>query len=101
MADRLTAAQAADIARAKDPSFAVETILAGVRKAAEQGKYEYTTREYGFGDGACYTNEESYPALCKAILKELRALGYKAHVGVECRQFVDLWLSVEWGKGNG
>lgn len=98
MAERLTAAEAVDLARAKDPAFAVETILAGVRKAAEQGKYEYITRQYGFGDGSCYCNEDKYPALCQSILKELRALGYNAYVGSQCSQFVDLWLCVEWGK---
>lgn len=97
MNQRLTAADAAQLAQAKDPAFAVDTILAGVKKAAEEGKYEYTTREYGFGDGSCYCNEDKYPPLCKAILKELRALGYactsRAHEG----QFVDMWLSVKWG----
>ena len=103
MAERITAAQAADLARANS-AFAVDAILAGVRKAAEQGKYEYITREYGFGGGSCYYSEDKYPALCKAILEELRALGYKAYVGRElgykaqCSQFVDLWLCVEWGK---
>ena len=51
MKDRITAEQARDIARAKDPSFAVEAILAGIKEAAEKGKYEYTTRAYGFGGG--------------------------------------------------
>jgi hypothetical protein len=95
--ERLTAAMAENITRSKDPTFAVETILKGIRTAAENGKREYITRDYGFGDGSCYTAEDNYPALCKAILKELRDLGFKADVGSSCGQFVDVWLHVRWG----
>ncbi len=97
MSERITAAEAKGLAQAKDPAFAVETILAGVRKAAEDGKYEYITREYGFGTST-YRNECDYPKLCISILKELRALGYVCEVHAEERQFVDLWLSVKWGE---
>ena len=92
----MTAKQVQDIARSKDPAFAVDAILAGVAKAAEQGRYEYTTRDYGFGTST-YCNERDYPPLCVAILKELRSLGYTCVVRSEERQFVDLWLSVSWG----
>lgn len=80
MADRLTAEKARDLARAKDPSFAVNEILEGIEAAAREGKYEYVTRKYGFGDGACYGNEDKWPALCQAIIKELRLLGFSASV---------------------
>lgn len=94
---RMTADKARDIARAKDPAFAVETILAGIAKAAEAGKYEYTIRDYGFGTST-YCNECDYPELCKAILKELRALGYRCSVQAVERQFVDLWLEIRWDE---
>lgn len=93
---KLSAKNAQDIARAKDPSFAVDTILAGIAKEAEAGKYEYTTRAYGFGDGSCYCSEDKYPPLCSAIIKELRALGYSCAVRADERQFVDMWLEVKW-----
>lgn len=93
---RMTADQARDIARAKDPSFAVDTILAGIAKVAEQGKYEYITRSYGFGDGSCYCNEDKWPRLCKAIVTELRSLGYDCLVRCDEGQFVDMWLEVTW-----
>ncbi len=96
--ERLTAAMAENITRSKDPAFAVDTILKGIRAAAVNGKREYITREYGFGDGSCYTAEDNYPALCKAILTELRDLGYKADIGSSCGQFVDVWLYVRWGE---
>jgi hypothetical protein len=96
---RLSAKAARDIARAKDPAFAVDTILAGIAKAAEEGKYVYTTRDYGFGTST-YCNECDYPKLCIAILKELRGLGYSCAVHAKESQFVDLWLRVEWSKDN-
>lgn len=94
---KITAEKARDIARAKDPAFAVDAILAGVTRAAEAGKYEYTTRDYGFGTST-YCNEKDYPELCRAILKELRALGYRCNVNAVDRQFVDLWLEVRWDE---
>ena len=97
MSERLTAAQAANLSQAKDPAFAVDTILAGVAKAANEGKYEYTTRDYGFGSST-YCSEDKYPPLCRAVLQELRSLGYVCEVHAQERQFVDLWLSVKWGE---
>ena len=94
---RMTADVARDISRAKDPAFAVDTILAGIAKASEVGKYEYTTRDYGFG-ASTYCNEDKYPELCKVILKELRALGYRCNVQAVERQFVDLWLEIRWDE---
>lgn len=93
---RLSATEARDLARAKDPAFALDTILAAIAKEAEDGKYEYTTRSYGFGEKT-YCNEKDYPPLCKAILKELRELGYVCACHAQERQFVDMWLTVKWG----
>ena len=95
--NKMTALKARDIARAKDPAFAVDAILSGVSKAAEAGKYEYTIRDYGFGT-SCYRNEKDYPERCKAILKELRGLGYRCTVQAVERQFVDMWLEVRWDE---
>lgn len=95
---RLTAKEAASMAKAKDPSFAVDAILKGILKAASDGKYSYTTREYGFGSGECYGNEDAWPALNRAIVKELRGLGYSCDLRVYEGQFVDLWLEVKWGE---
>ncbi|MBD1554667.1 hypothetical protein [Pseudomonas typographi] len=94
---RLSAEKARDMARAKDPAFAVDTILAGIAIAAKGGKYEFDTREYGFGDGSCYSNQDKWPELCKAIIRELNALGYKCQVRCDEGQFVDMWLEVTWG----
>lgn len=99
MTTRLTAGQARDKARAKDPSAAVEVILEAVSEAAENGKYEITTRSFGFGDGSYYTSEAKWPAFGKAVIKELTALGYQCQIRSREAQFVDMWLEVSW-KGE-
>lgn len=95
-AKRMTAKDAIALSKAHDPAFAVESILASVEKAAKAGKYEIQVRQYGFGDGSCYCNEDKFPPLCQAILKDLRALGYTCSVEAKEMQFVDMWLSVRW-----
>lgn len=96
---RMTAEKARDIARAKDPAFAVDTILTDIAKAAEQGKYVYKTRAYGFGDGSFYTSDKGkWPELGKAIIKELAALGYRCDMQWMEGQFVDMWLEVRWDE---
>lgn len=97
-AQHITAAEAAALARSKSPDGALDLILAEVRKQAEAGKTSLKTYSCGFGDGALYTDESKYPELQREVLKRLRALGYRAEVRVEERQFVDLWLHVSWGE---
>lgn len=98
---RFTAQQARNMAQAQDPAFAVDTILKGIAKAAGEGRYAYTTRDYGFGTKT-YCNEKDYPELCKAILKELRALDFDCKVLAEEREFVvDTWLVVTWALKQG
>lgn len=92
----LTAEKARDLARAQDPSFAVEKILIGVSAAAKHGEYLYITREYGFGEGVVYRREEEWPALNQAIVKKLRELGYKVRQWSKESQFVDVWLEISW-----
>lgn len=96
MKKRLTAEQARNLAQAHDPAFAVDAILEGIKAAAKEGKYEYITRSFGFGDSACYAGEDKWPPLCQAIVKELRGLGYSVRGRAQENQFVDLWLEVKW-----
>lgn len=95
---RLTADEAEKISRSKDPAYAVESILDGVRKAAELGQRMHRTRDFGFGDAGVHTSEKDWPALNQDIVKDLRSLGFKADVQVEYRQFADIWLEVSWGS---
>ena len=53
--NRMTADRARDLARAKDPLFAVDSILVGVEAAARTANMS-TRREHGFGDGASYSS---------------------------------------------
>lgn len=93
---KLTAEEARKISMEHDPTIAMNAILSGIEETARTGSTVYVTREYGFGDGSCYTTEERYPTLCKAILKELRDLGYVATVKSKTSQFVDIYLEVKW-----
>lgn len=93
---KLTAEEARKISMEHDPTNAVYAILSGIEEAARTGATVYVTREYGFGDGSCYTTEDRYPTLCKAILKQLRDLGYVAIVKSKTNQFVDIYLEIEW-----
>lgn len=93
---RLTADQARAIAQMNNPAAAVDSILAGIEEAAGKGGHIFITRQFGFGDGSYYTSEKNYPELGKAILRELRALGYSCDVRCSEGQFVDLWLEVKW-----
>lgn len=94
---RLTAQQAVELSQAKDPAYAVETILRQIRTAAQAGAYSIKTGAFGFGGHEVHCSEENWPALNQSIVKELRELGYRAEVRVEYRQFADIWLQVNWG----
>src|SRR5690554_5658541 len=96
---RITADQARDKAKAKDPSAAVAEILDAVANAAEEGKYEIQVRQHGFGSGSYYSTEEKWPEFGKAVIKELKGLGYQCRVRCYEGQFVDMWLEVSW-KGD-
>lgn len=95
---RLTADKAFGIVASKDPSKAVDTILEAVKAAAEKGLYSIRVREYGFGSNVCYAAERDWPKINKAIVKELRDLGFQCYSGSEARQFIDLWLYVSWSR---
>lgn len=96
----LTAEEAEKISRSKDPAHAVETILAGVRKAAEAGNRSYRTYEFGFGGSEVHTSEKNWPALNQRIVADLRKLGYRVDVHADYKQFADIYLMVEWGPAS-
>ena len=92
---RITAQKARELSRAY-AAFAVDEILAGIEKEASEGKYEFVTAAYGFGSSACYASMDKWPALCQAIVAELRDLGFRADVRVHEKHFVEMWLQVTW-----
>ena len=94
---RLTAQEAVELSQAKDPAFAVETILRQIRTAAQAGSYSIKTYAFGFGGAEVHCSESEWPDLNQSIVRELRELGYRAEVQVEYRQFADICLQVSWG----
>lgn len=94
MSEKFTAAMAAALADESDPGKCVSEILDLVKNSASVGKRSLRYRGFGFGSGSCYGSD--IPSHCKAIIEELKALGYTANIGVEERQFVDIWLQVSW-----
>lgn len=96
MSERLTAKQASELADKHDPAKAVDAILADVKKQAMQGRRTLRVHGYGFGSAECYASRDRWPEHCRRIQDELVALGYRADIHTEERQFVDIWLQVEW-----
>lgn len=92
----LTAAEAFELSRKNDPQETVRNILELVRLAATRGEYSIKVRDWGFGGGEYYCAPQQWPSSGKAVIGELRQLGFKADIGSEARQFVDVWLEVSW-----
>ena len=92
----LTAAQALVISQTSVPTVIVESILNLVQAAAENGDRSIKYRGSGFGDSIMYSGEDHIPAVNRAVIKQLRDLGYQVRIRCEERQFVDLWLEVSW-----
>ena len=92
----LTAAQALVISQNSMPTEIVNSILTLVQAAAENGDRSIKYRGSGFGDSIMYSGEDHIPAVNRAVIKQLRDLGYQVRIRCEERQFVDLWLEVSW-----
>ncbi len=97
----LTAKEALDLTRKNDPQHTVRNILELVKLAAARGEYSIKVREWGFGGTEYYCAPQQWPSAGKAIIGQLRELGFSANIGSEERQFVDVWLEVSWGDKAG
>lgn len=97
----LTATEALELSRKNDPQETVRNILELVRLAAARGEYSIKVCEWGFGSGDYYCTPQQWPSVGKAIIGELRQLGFKADIGSEARQFMDVWLEVSWSDEKG
>lgn len=91
------AAEAKKLSSLSDPNELLKTILAEIKQRALEGKWEYTTRSYGFGESELYASEQTYPHKIKEVLKMLRDLGFTAKIRTTDSQFVDIFLHVKWG----
>lgn len=92
--DRFTADDARELMRVHTPEYHVEKIIDQVRQAAQKGSDTLKTYACNFGDGALYSGQPS--ELQKAVMAQLRDLGFEVRIRVEERQFVDVWLEVSW-----
>lgn len=96
MTNLFTANDAVKLSQLSDPMELVKLILEEIKDRAVDGKWDYTTRSYGFGESGLYTSESDYPQKIKTVLTELRKLGFSAEVVADCAQFVDIYLLVSW-----
>lgn len=96
MTKQFTAKDAKKLSSLSDPNELLKTILAEIKERALEGKWEYTTRSYGFGESILYNAEQNYPYKIKEVLKMLRDLGFIAEVEIRELQFVDIFLKVIW-----
>lgn len=98
-ASKLTAAKALEISGVNNCEVASELGLAGildeVHAAALLGQTSIKSYKADFGGSHLYGGKPT--AVQLSILSKLKALGYRAEVRCEERQFVDIYLSVSWG----
>jgi hypothetical protein len=97
MAKLFDANDAKKLSSLSDPNELLKTILTEIKERALEGKWEYTTRSYGFGESTLYDAEQNYPHKIKQVLKMLRDLGFTAKIRMHESQFVDIFLHVKWG----
>lgn len=96
MTDFFSAKDAKALAKLNDPNELLNVILEEIRHEASEGKYQYITRDRGFGEGELYDVEQNYPPKIKQVLTSLRDRGFDAQIVTDCRQFVDIYLQVSW-----
>lgn len=94
--ERLKASAAKELSKANDPESVVESILSRVEKAANEGNWKVQIRDFGFGSNVYYSGPNEWPSAGKAVIHELRKLGYAVDIRCEDRQFVDIFLEVSW-----
>ena len=97
--ERLTAEQARALSQEANVDTvvneALDEILMLVGVQARSGGDRFIKyRGHGFSDSAVYGND--WPIANRKITEALEDLGYRATVRSDERQFVDLWLQVEW-----
>lgn len=91
-----TAKEMKAIADAKN--FNVDEVLKKleyeITTTALLGKFQLKYYGNDFGSGNCYHSRPNENQ--QKIIDELRKLGYKADVQAEERQFVDIYLLIDW-----
>jgi len=92
----INAKEAREIANIPKIEEALEKVSEAIENAAGDGKISITWRDYPIS-GKLYSNNKipEYEYFKNA----LEINGYKVDLGVECRQFVDIWLDISWEEG--
>ena len=91
----LKATEANRIAIENDETAIVKEILENVKIKAEAGEFELKVMNYGFADPSLYIGTMKPKQL--RVVKLLESLGYKARLEVLEKQFVEIFLNVQWG----
>lgn len=93
MNEFMTASEANEIAKENNDDILIE-LLDKIKEKAKKGEFILTTNQYGLGDGDYYSN--GLTGSQKKILDKLEELGYKTKMVVEEKQFVNIYLKIEW-----
>lgn len=72
----------------------VNKIIERAHERAKDGKSTLKYRDDDFGSSKLYAGKPS--EVQNAIMSKLRDLGYEVKIGSEERQFVDIYLEVNW-----
>jgi len=96
MTNLFNAKDAHKLSSLSDPNQLIKIILAEIEEVARNGKWEYITRSYGFGESVLYDIENNYPTKIKEVLNMLHDLGFTAKIITNENQFVDIFLQVTW-----
>lgn len=96
MTNLFSAEDAKQLSKSNDPDEMLKTILEAIKEQATLGKWQYITRNYGFGESVLYDSESNYPLKIKHVLEGLRGLGFDAKIVTKESQFVDIYLQVTW-----
>jgi hypothetical protein len=96
MTNLFSAEDAKQLSKSNDSDELLKTILEAIKEQATLGKWDYITRNYGFGDGVLYDLECNYPLKVRHVLEGLRGLGFDAKIVTKEYQFVDIYLQVTW-----
>ena len=93
----ITAAQARDMSPKREANIHLAQIFEAIEKAA---KADRTTTRFPYvlteirGEGSVSPKGE----VGTAVVKMLEGLGYRIESHWDCGQFVDAYLTVEWGE---
>lgn len=95
--NQLNADEARRISKENNSDFVLDNILEMVKESALKGEFNLKVRKYGFSDASFYSSNP-YPKKIKDVIDNLIKLGFRASIRVEERQFVDIYLLIEWGE---